>query len=325
MENVREPKIDYSVVEDSPQKEKALTMGGGTLSAFDTRKLPPLFRKERLSEEEKIEYGFSQQAEPQQTVAVLKTDEVPLFARGNLTPEEKAYYAAAQQPVGPQIVAPQSVAPEVIETPRIVPVSSTTPQVMENSAMNNVAYQPEVISPYGMSQAVPTYQTPDIRDSYGISSANDPEGVVAAIDTRVATPMEPREPMLQTPEEFQMSEPVEERKQDPLVEAAVAIEGTKSRIDEISTKFIETINASNEEYKRSVAETERRYNERIAAAQAEFEKSMLEENKKLNTIGNQIATVQTNNQRDSLNRVREAVNNQSDLLNGYNGGIYNAR
>ena len=191
--------------------------------------------------------------------------------------------------------------------------------------MNNVAYQPEVISPYGMSQEVPTYNTPEIRDSYGISSANDPEGVVAAIDTRVATPMEPREPMLQTPEEFQMSEPVEERKQDPLVEATVALEGVRSRMEEIAAKFSEIINVSNEEYKRSVAEADRRYNEGLKKAQLEFEKSMREENENLKTISNQIAAVQTDSQKNSLNIVREAVNNQSDLLNRYNGGIYNGR
>ena len=363
MSNVRRGKVDLnnvSVLNSGLSKPRALLVSRKTVDSLEAnveKEVAPMKVNEtvapmeaeviytnRTPEPPLVNRGYLEEVRPvQEPVQSAIPEETPLVAGPSSNPINRVasrivgFDVTGPTPVEvpqfvpqtPEVVTPTQgvaistpvAAPELIETPRIVPVSQTTPRVIENSAMNAVP-QSEVMPSYDMPQAIPTYQAP----SYGISSANDPEGVVAAIDTRVATPVEPRrEPMLQTPEEFQMAEPVEERKQDPLVEAAVAIEGTKSRIDEISNKFIEALNASNEEYKRSVAEADRRYNERLDAAQEEFKKSMLEENEKLNIIGNQIATVQTNNQRDSLSRVREAVNNQSDLLNTYNGGIYNVR
>ncbi len=272
MENVRGPKIDYNVIEESTDLPRPLTMGGSTVTTLNTRELP-LFRKERLSPEEKGEYGFPQQVEPQQVVAAPVSGEVPLFVRGNLTPEEKAGYMAVQQATEPVTVGmvPNNDA-QVQAEPQIVPLQPAAPVVQEpqivetNTQPVQQVQQVTSVEPVQMvEQSQPFVVEP--QQSPSQSTWEDPTlGVGATILERQAQPVEN---VLVTPQQFE-EPPVQAQSVPSASDIAAKIEEIRAGVLGMPPRvnsFAQALKDASDRYNAEVARANKEFLETVAAAE----------------------------------------------------------
>lgn len=195
----------------------------------------------------------------------------------------------------------------------ITPVSQEIPKIEEtpqvSSQIETIGVRDEVSQP----QIMPVYNQPlneaTMVNNSQVNSLSQDEEIKSSIDTELYQGQSRREvveqPVLQTPQEFQA--PMFEQKQDPFANVDIKLEGMRAEINNDHNEFRQYFDMKFrnliEEFNKKSGELSQR------------------DNSKIDEMSREIERARTDN-KESLKQIQST---QQEIINEYNGGIYNAR
>ena len=197
----------------------------------------------------------------------------------------------------------------------IMPVTQEVPKLDEAVLAPQERETTEIYSEVSQPQIMPVYNQP-MNENYAVNNTQQVDQTAAAITTYLNEAPVRREvveqPVLQTPQEFQM--PESKQVQDPYASVDIKVEGERAEINKKHNEFMQEIDM---ELKKIIGELNQ-FQQNVVNKSSKLSQDV---NSRFDDISREIERARSS----SRNNLAQIQSTQQEIINEYNGGMYNAR